>query len=37
MTSKKALKCIILGTNVDTYRSSIEEMCKYVSLIKRRN
>lgn len=35
MTSKKALKCIILGTNVDTYRSSIEEIDKAIETIEK--
>ncbi len=35
MTSKEALKRIILGTNVDTHRSSIEEIDKTISLIKK--
>lgn len=35
MTSKEALKCIILGTNVDTYRSSIEEIDKAIETIEK--
>ena len=35
MTSKKALKCIIVGTNVDTHRSSIGEIDKAISLIEK--
>lgn len=35
MTSKKALERIILGTNVDTYRSSIEEIDEAISLIEK--
>ena len=35
MTSKEALKRIILGTNIDTYRSSIEEIDEAISLIEK--
>lgn len=35
MTSKESLKCIILGTNVDTYRSSIEEIDKAIETIEK--
>lgn len=35
MTSKEALKRIILGTNVDTHRSSIEEIDEAISLIEK--
>lgn len=35
MTSKEALKRIILGTNVDIHRSSIEEIDEAISLIEK--
>lgn len=35
MTSKKALKRIIVGTNVDTYRSSIEEIDEAIETIEK--
>lgn len=35
LSSKEALKCIILGTNVDTYRSSIEEIDKAIETIEK--
>lgn len=35
LSSKEALKCIILGTNVDTYRSSIEEIDEAIETIEK--
>lgn len=35
MTSKKALKRIIVGTNVDTHRSSIEEIDEAIETIEK--
>lgn len=35
MTSKEVSKRIILGTNVDIYRSSIEEIDEAISLIEK--
>lgn len=35
MTSKEALKYIILGTNVDTHRSSIEEIDEAIETIEK--
>lgn len=35
LSSKEALKCIILGTNVDTYRSSIKEIDEAIETIEK--